>query len=174
MAGIVEFMLKATKTTMIAGAAVVALIGIGGGVAFATSGSASPTPTTLTAATTSTGPARSTTSTGSTAHKHRGLLARTEHGQVTVRTKTGTEVIDLQRGQVSAVSPTSITVRSQDGFSATYVVDNTTKVRKTGQRSTIGSVADGDNVVIAAVHSGNTDTAKRIGDHGAKPAPTTH
>ena len=163
---------------MIAGAAVVALIGIGGGVAFATSGNPS-TPSTLTAATTSTGPTTPITPTnGPAKHRHHGLLARTEHGQVTVRTKTGTEVVDLQRGQVTAVSPTSITVKSQDGFSATYVVDSTTTVRKTGRPSAIGSVADGDNVVIAAVHSANasgtTDTAKHIGDHGTKQPTTTH
>jgi hypothetical protein len=117
-------MLKATKTAMIAGAAVVALVGIGGGVAFATSGDGSAPNTTLTAATTSTPPTSgSDTPAGSSSkHKHRGLLARAEHGQVTVRVKTGTELIDLQRGLVIAVSPTSITVKSQDGFTGTYVV----------------------------------------------------
>jgi hypothetical protein len=164
-------MLKATKTTMIAGAAVVALIGIGGGVAFATSGSSTPT-STLTAATTPTSGSNTPTD-GPSKRKHHGLLDRAEHGQVTVRAKTGTEVIDLQRGLVTAVSPTSITVKSQDGFSATYVVNSTTKVRKTGQQSAIGNVANGDNVVIAAIHSGTTDTAKRIGDHGV-PKTTTH
>jgi hypothetical protein len=166
-------MLKATKTTLIAGAAVVALIGIGGGVAFATSGSGSSTPiSTLTAATTPTS-GSNTPADGPSKRKHHGLLDRAEHGQVTVRTKTGTEVIDLQRGLVTAVSPTSITVKSQDGFSATYVVTSTTKVRKTGQQSAIANVANGDNVVIAAVQSGNTGTAKRIGDHGV-PKTTTH
>ncbi|HEY4020255.1 MAG TPA: hypothetical protein VGM75_16300 [Pseudonocardiaceae bacterium] len=169
-------MLKATKTTMIAGAAVVALVGIGGGVAFATSGNGSSTPnSTLTAATSATAPA--TPSNGAAKRRHGGLLDRAEHGQVTVRTKTGTEVVDLQRGQVTAVSPTSITVKSADGFTGTYVVDSTTKVSKTGQQSAIGSVANGDDVAIAAIHSanstGNTDTAKHIGDHGTKPAKTT-
>jgi hypothetical protein len=159
---------------MIAGAAVVALVGIGGGVAFAISGSGSPMPAnTLTAATSTSAPA--TPKDGPAKHKHKGLLDRAEHGQVTVRTKTGTEVVDLQRGQVTAVSPTSITVKSADGFTGTYVVDSTTKVSKTGQSSAIGNVANGDNVVIAATHTGNTDTAKRIGDHGTKPAKTpTH
>lgn len=161
---------------MIAGAAVVALVGIGGGVAFATSGTGSSTPTTLTAATTPTSGA-SAPAGGAAKHKHGGLLARVEHGSVTVKTKTGTEVIDLQRGTVTAVSPTSITVKSADGFTATYVVDSSTKVRKTGQQSAIGNVANGDNVAIAAVHSanstGSTDTAKRIGDHGV-PKTTTH
>jgi hypothetical protein len=164
-------MLKATKTTLIAGTAAVALIGIGGGVAFATSGSSTPN-TTLTASTTPT-TGSSTPATGSGKHKHHGLLDRAEHGQVTVRTKTGTEVIDVQRGLVTAVSPTSITVKSKDGFSATYVVNSATKVSKTGKQSAIGSVASGDNVAIAAIHSGNTDTAKRIGDHGV-PKTTTH
>ena len=164
-------MLKATKTTMVAGAAIVALVGIGGGVAFATSGSSTPD-NTLTAATMA-----STTTSGATPatttkphRKGRRLLARAEHAVVTVRTKTGTEVIDLQRGQVTAISPTSITVKSADGFTSTYVVTSTTKVRKTGQPSAIGNVADGDRVVVTAVHSGNTDTAKRIGDHGTAPA----
>jgi hypothetical protein len=169
-------MLKATRTTLIVGAAVVALVGIGGGVAFATSGSGSSAPdSTLTAATTATPPTSGTKTPadGPSKRKHHGLLDRAEHGQVTVRAKTGTEVIDLQRGLVTAVSPTSITVKSQDGFTATYVVNSTTKVRKTAQQSAIGNVANGDNVVIAAVHAGSTDTAKRIGDHGV-PKTTAH
>jgi len=164
-------MLKATKTTMVVGAAIVALVGIGGGVAFATSGSATPN-STLTAATT----ASATTSgaTPTTAAKARGkarqLLARAEHAVITVRTKAGTEVVDLQRGQVAAVNPTSITVKSTDGFIATYVVTSTTKVNKGTQASAIGDVSDGDKVQVTAVHSGNTDTAQRIGEAGSTPA----
>jgi hypothetical protein len=166
-------MLKATKTTMVAGAAIVALVGIGGGVAFATSGSPAPN-STLTAATmASTTTSGATPTTAAKPHrKGRRLLARAEHAVVTVRTKTGTEVIDLQRGQVTAISPTSVTVKSTDGFSATYAVTSTTKARKTGQPSDIGNVTDGDRVLVRATQSGSTATATWIGDHG--PAPAAH
>ena len=145
-------MTRRVKIALVAGAAVLALGGIGGGVAFAAS-SAPSTPGTTPAA-----PARH--------HAHpraRNLLRRVEHGQFTVRTKQGTEVVDVQRGAVTAVGATSVTVRSQDGFSAHYSVGPAAKVREDGKPSAIASVHVGDHVRVLAVG----DSVRRLADSGS-------
>ena len=80
----------------------------------------------------------------------RGLLARLEHGQLTLRTKNGDRTVDLQRGTVSAVSPTSISVTSPDNFGGVYTVDSTTKVRTRSGLVSISSVHKGDMVFVVA------------------------
>lgn len=148
-------MMTRTKAVLVGSAAVLALAGVGAGVAVADSGPTSPT--------TSSG-----TPNGHPGKhpKARSLLARTEHGEVTVRTKTGAQVVDLQRGEVTAVSPQSITVKSADGFTATYVIDGNTKVRKGKQQSSIGDVHTDDRILVVAIKTGGTETAKRIADAG--------
>jgi hypothetical protein len=148
-------MTKRTKIALVAGTAVLALAGIGGGVAMA-SGTTAPAATTTVAATPATPAAP--------AHPHRarGLLRRTEHGEVTVRTKKGDQVIDVQRGQVTAVSTTSVTVRSKDGFTATYKVSGTSKVRSKKKTAAISAVHNGDRVLVVAA----TGTVRRLADAG--------
>ena len=144
-------MTKRTKIALVAGTAVLALGGIGGGVAIA---SGTTTPATTAATTAAAAPAHP--------HRARGLLRRAEHAEVTVRTKQGDRVVDVQRGQVTAVSPTSVTVRSKDGFSATYKVAGTSKVRSKKKQSSIAAVHANDRVVVVA----SASTVRRLADAG--------
>ena len=80
----------------------------------------------------------------------RGLLNRLEHGQLTLQTKQGDRTVDLQRGVVSAVSPTSISVTSPDNFAGTYSVDSSTKVRTRAGVVSISNVHQGDHVFVVA------------------------
>jgi hypothetical protein len=154
-------MTKRTKMTLAAGAAALALAGIGGGVAFASDASTpGATPTTAAAATTS-------TTTPAHPRKARSLWSRAEHGEVTLNTKKGDQVIDAQRGQVTAVSSTSVTVRSADGFTATYSVTGTSKIRVAKAKSTIANVHDGDRVSLTALRAGGTATVRGLTDGGA-------
>jgi hypothetical protein len=148
-------MTKRTKVTLVAGTAALALAGIGGGVAFASSGTPAVAPA---AAVTTSAPAPAPGQ-----HAKR-WASRVEHGQFTVRTKQGDRVVDVQRGQVTAVSATSVTVRSGDGFTATYTVAGTSKVRDQKKSATIGAVHDGDHVAVLATRSGGKDTVRRIND----------
>jgi hypothetical protein len=85
------------------------------------------------------------------------------HGQVTVpKSGGGYETLDVQQGTVSAVSSTSITVKSADGYSASYVVS--TKTLVDAQADGIGSVKKGDTVSIIATVSGSTATAASVTD----------
>jgi hypothetical protein len=72
----------------------------------------------------------------------------------------------LQRGEATAVSPTEITVRSEDGFTATYTVDDDTVV--VAARDGIEAVAEGTEVAVVAVEQGDAATAVRVVDRSAR------
>ena len=80
----------------------------------------------------------------------RGLLARLEHGQLTLKTKQGDRTVDLQRGTVSSVSPTSISVTSPDNFAGVYTIDSSTKVRTRNGLVNASSIHKGDQVFVVA------------------------
>src|SRR5437773_5466452 len=91
------------------------------------------------------------------------------HGQFVVpKSGGGYQTIDTQRGSVTAVSATSITVKSADGFSKTYQVVSSTSVD--AQRDGIAAVKTGHQVMVTATVSGSTDTAVSILDFKLLPA----
>jgi hypothetical protein len=92
----------------------------------------------------------------------RALLNRLEHGELTLRTKKGDVTVDVQRGTVTAVSPTSITVKSLDGYTHSYAVTSATKVRVGKQRGAISGVHAQDKVLLV----GTAGNALRIVDRG--------
>ena len=73
------------------------------------------------------------------------------HGEFTIRKPDGNgfQTVATQTGEVTAVSPSSITVKSEDGFSRTYSVDENTFVGS--GRDGIGTVKTGDTVRVAGV-----------------------
>jgi hypothetical protein len=74
----------------------------------------------------------------------------------------GTVTVEIQNGKVTSVSQSSITLRSTDGYTETYVVTGSTIVD--AQRDGIGSVKVGDQVWVIATVNGNTVTAVRVRD----------
>ena len=81
------------------------------------------------------------------------------HGQFTAPAPNGGyQTILMQRGTVDSVSGSSITVKSEDGYTHTYSVDNNTLVA--AGNNGIADVAKGDTVRVLAV--GNA--AKQILD----------
>jgi hypothetical protein len=85
------------------------------------------------------------------------------HGQyVAPKPGGGYQTIDFQTGKVTAVSSTSITLRSADGYTRSYAVTGSTMVN--AQRGGIGSIKTGNEVSIQATVSGGTATAARIVD----------
>lgn len=84
------------------------------------------------------------------------------HGQFTVRKPGGGyETLDVQDGTASAVSGTSLTVKSADGYTATYSVTGSTLVD--AKANGIGSVKKGDTVVVTAT-AGSTPKAASVMD----------
>jgi 2',3'-cyclic-nucleotide 2'-phosphodiesterase (5'-nucleotidase family) len=74
----------------------------------------------------------------------------------------GYQTVDQQRGKVTSVNSSSIEVKSDDGFTKTYTVDDNTLVN--AGRDGIADVKKDDVVEVAAVVSGSTAKAVRIMD----------
>ena len=155
-----------TKTKAIIGSGAAALI-VGGGVA--TAMAAEPTPT----------PSGTSTSAPHKAAGHENfkklLAGRVLHGEVVVKGKDGKPVtLDGIRGEVTASSATSISVKASDGVSATFVVGADTKVhlvtpataggKPTAKDGTMTDVKTGDTVYVAGTKAGDTFTAKQVLD----------
>jgi len=97
------------------------------------------------------------------------LEGRLLHGQFVVlgKDKKPTTLAE-QRGTVDAVSPTSISLTSTDGFKQTYVVNSDTKVRVDGKKSAIADVKTGQSATVIAGVAGSTETAKGVVQRAAK------
>jgi hypothetical protein len=92
-----------------------------------------------------------------------GRLGQALHGEYVVKKADGTyQTVDSQNGAVTAVSSTSITVKSDDGFSKSYTVDAATIVN--AARDGIASVKVGDVVSLDATVAGSTATAVDVRD----------
>jgi hypothetical protein len=138
-------------------AVVVALAG--GGTAVALADTTTPTPS----APSSSAPAPAAKP---PARKARALAQRAEHGEVVLHGKGGDRTVDIQRGVVTAASPTSVTVRSTDGFTATYAFTPTSKVRKQKAASQPSAVAVNDRVGVVAAKGPQGLTVTRLRDSG--------
>lgn len=153
--------------------AVVALVvGAGAGVAVAVTGSSTPSTTASSPPTSSSAP------TAPPGHGSRGPgfggrafgpgfggagPLGAVHGQFVVpKQGGGYQTVDTQRGQVTAVNGTGITIKSSDGFVKSYAVTSSTIVD--AKRDGIGSVKVGDQATVSATVSGSTATAVSIAD----------
>lgn len=89
------------------------------------------------------------------------------HGEVTAKRSDGTYVtLVSQRGTVTEVSGTKLTVKSEDGYTHSYVFNGGTKLRsasdKQGAALTAGDLKVGDEVAVRAERTGGDDTAKTV------------
>jgi hypothetical protein len=85
------------------------------------------------------------------------------HGQfVIAKPGGGYRTVDIQSGAVTAVSATSIALRSSDGYSHTYALTSSTLID--AQRNGIGSVKVGHQVSLTATVSGSAATAMSVLD----------
>jgi len=74
----------------------------------------------------------------------------------------GYRTVDQQVGDVTSVSSSSITVKSADGFSKTYAIDENTVVNS--GRDGIANVKNGDKVSVNAVVNDGKAAARSIQD----------
>jgi hypothetical protein len=91
------------------------------------------------------------------------------HGEFVVPDGSGGfRTMVVQRGEVTAVSKTEITVVSEDKFSTTYAVTADTLVN--AARDGITTIKKGAKVNVAATKVGDKVTAVHIGDQSARKA----
>lgn len=84
------------------------------------------------------------------------------HGEFVVPDGTGWRTVSVQRGVVTAVSGTSLTVKSKDGYTRTYALTPTTMVN--AGRDGIGSVKKGEQVAVVANVKSGAATAVDVRD----------
>jgi hypothetical protein len=129
-------------------------LAVGGATAYAASSSSGPSAT-------------STPSASAAPHKaaHRHVrVPLGVHGQATVKNgKTGQYVVrEWQRGQITAVSGDTVTVKSADGTSWTWTASSSTRVTREGQKIAESALKSGDSVVVLGTQSGSANDANRI------------
>jgi hypothetical protein len=96
-------------------------------------------------------------------HKRLRIVFRnTLHGEAVVQTDEGTKTVVVQRGTVTAVSGTSITVKSTDGFTLNWNVGASTTVIVKRVKAQIGDVAVGTDVGIAGSKDGDATNARLV------------
>jgi hypothetical protein len=168
--------LRSRRPLIIAGSTVVGLLG-GAGAALATTGSGAPVAAPSVAAAT---PAQAPTPPPALPHRmlgpgfHRffagvwpgggpaGLFGAL-HGQIVLaKPGGGYQTVDFQNGRVTAVSATSITLKSADGYTRSYAITGSTAVD--AQRDGIGSVKVGNQVSVSATVAGSAATAVTVTD----------
>lgn len=156
------------KTIAIAGTAVV-VIGGAGTAAMAASGTPTPAASASPSSSASLNPGEGpATDAGKTQARKRMAVSRLRgavHATWVTRDKeTGAFTThEAIRGQVTAVSATSITVKAADSVTETYVLNASTKVhsRTTKAAASISDIKTGDRVLVAGTGT-TTLTAVRV------------
>lgn len=74
----------------------------------------------------------------------------------------GTQTVLVQKGSVTEVNGTGVTVKSSDGFTTSYTVNADTKVKADSDK--IDSVAKDEEVVVVSPKSGDAHTATVLVD----------
>jgi hypothetical protein len=84
------------------------------------------------------------------------------HGEATIQTDEGVKTVVVQRGTVTAIDSTSITVKSSDGFTLTWTFGNPIHVIE--HRTTVqpNSVKVGETVGVAGAKDGSGTVARLI------------
>jgi hypothetical protein len=91
------------------------------------------------------------------------------HGEFVVsKDGGGYQTVATQRGQVTAVSKDSLTVKSEDGYSRTYKLTEDTLVN--AARDGIDDVKNGNTVNVSATVEGGNATAVSVNDGTVRDA----
>jgi hypothetical protein len=101
------------------------------------------------------------------------LLIRGEHGEVTYRAKDGTnKTLAFERGKVTAVSGTAVTVAAADGTTWTWHLVSDSVVRQGGQPASASRLAAGQPVFAGGPVVNGADDARLIVIRPPAPAPS--
>ena len=148
-------MFKLSKTATIA-AACTAIATVGGSAYVVSSQNTSSTSTAPGSA--YVGVAAGASSNAPLHHRRRaGLLDRAEHAVVTIYSKkSGSVVVTLDRGVLSAITSSSLTLTHLDGTSATATITSATKFRNASEATLASDIASGTKVRVYVVQVGGS------------------
>lgn len=98
----------------------------------------------------------------------RALARNVEHGELVVKTKDGDKTIDVQRGTVTAITSTTVTVKSSDGVTETWTFGSPIHVVEHRTSVQPSNVTTGEQVGVAGTKSGSNLTASLLVIPGSK------
>jgi hypothetical protein len=90
------------------------------------------------------------------------LRKNTLHGEVTVQGKDGAKTIVVQRGSITAVSGTGLTVKSTDGYTLTWTLAAKATVVQDKKKAGASALKTGEQVGVAGTKDGSADNARLI------------
>jgi hypothetical protein len=90
------------------------------------------------------------------------LRKNTLHGEVTVQGKDGAKTIVVQRGSITAVSGTGLTVKSTDGYTLTWTLAAKATVVQDKKKAGASALKTGEQVGVAGTRDGSADNARLI------------
>ena len=90
------------------------------------------------------------------------LRKNTLHGEIAVQGKDGVKTIVVQRGTVTAATSSSVTVQSNDGFTATWTFGDQLKIVQNRKPVQLSTLKNGAEIGIAGTKDGSSDSAKLI------------
>jgi hypothetical protein len=91
------------------------------------------------------------------------ILAGTVRADLTVVKRDGTTVVlHLERGQVTALTASSITIQGRDGKGATFTVTDQTRVRSNGKQISLSDLKVGDRAMVLGTSKDGAYTAVLI------------
>jgi hypothetical protein len=91
------------------------------------------------------------------------LAGRVLHGEFVVAAKDGaTKTIAVQKGEVTSVGSDTVTVKSRDGYTLTWRVNDATRIRKAGKNAELSDLAAGDRVAAIGEKTSAGVTARAM------------
>jgi hypothetical protein len=90
------------------------------------------------------------------------LRKNTLHGEIVVQTEEGTKTVLVQRGEVTAIDDSGITVESTDGFSLRWTYGENLRVIERRATVDADALAVGDRVGVAGAKEGDGARARLI------------
>jgi hypothetical protein len=90
------------------------------------------------------------------------LRKNTLHGEVTVQGKNGVKTIVVQRGAVTAVTSTSVTVKSTDGYALTWTFGDKVRVVQDKKAVAASTLKAGEQIGVAGAKDGSATDARLI------------
>jgi hypothetical protein len=90
------------------------------------------------------------------------LRKNTLHGELTVQGKKGVRTVVVQRGAVTAVDASTVSVKSSDGFTQTWTLGD--KLRVVQDKKTVEATAikQGAEIGIAGAKDGDKSVARLV------------
>jgi hypothetical protein len=84
------------------------------------------------------------------------------HGSITYKARNGTRTVAFERGTVTSVAGSALTVRAADGTTWSWDIVASTIIRESGHKVAQSRLADGETVLVAGPVAGGTNDARLI------------